>query len=82
MAQFLRDQNGDRKKEKRFNKKNKKFIPLPIKGNILPQDSTFIFSENKKPDIMKNISTALFPFPVQLANLPYSSISLNISYKY
>ena len=47
LAQFLRDQNGDRKKEKRFNKKNKKFIPLPIKGNILPQDSTFIFSENK-----------------------------------
>ena len=44
--------------------------------------SRFIFSENKKPDIMKNISTALFPFPVQLANLPYSSISLNISYKY
>ena len=45
LSQFLRDQNGERKKEKK-NKNNKK-IPLPIKGNILPQDSTFIFSENK-----------------------------------
>ena len=46
LAQFLRDQKGERKKEKKI--KNNKKIPLPIKSNILPQDSTFIFSKNKE----------------------------------
>lgn len=54
LAQFLRDQKADRKKEKKYNKNNKK-IHLPFKGNILPQDSTFIFSENKE-DISNQFS--------------------------
>ena len=48
LAQFLRDQKGERKKEKKYNNKNNKKIPLPFKKNILPQDSTFVFSENKE----------------------------------
>jgi hypothetical protein len=49
LAQFLRDQNGERKKDKKFwNKNNKKNINGKFKGNILPQDSTFIFSEGKE----------------------------------
>jgi len=55
LAQFLRDQNGERKKEKKYNNKNNKKIPAPFKGNILPQDSTFIFSENKE-EIMSQFS--------------------------
>ena len=47
LAQFLRDQKGERKKEKKINKNNKK-IPMPFKENILPQDSTFVFSEDKE----------------------------------
>ena len=47
LAQFLRDQKGERKKEKKTNKNNKK-IPMPFKENILPQDSTFVFSEDKE----------------------------------
>ena len=44
LAQFLRDQNGERKKEKKLvNKNNKKNNNEKVKGNILPQDSTFIF---------------------------------------
>ena len=49
LAQFLRDQNGERKKEKKLvNKNNKKNNNEKVKGNILPQDSTFIFSEGKE----------------------------------
>ena len=55
LAQFLRDQKGERKKEKRINKNNRK-IPMPFKGNILPQDSTFIFSENKEEEIKNQFS--------------------------
>ena len=47
LAQFLREQKGERKKEKKINKNNKK-IPMPFKENILPQDSTFVFSEDKE----------------------------------
>ena len=47
LAQLLRDQKGERKKEKKINKNNKK-IPMPFKENILPQDSTFVFSEDKE----------------------------------
>ena len=55
LAQFLRDQKGERKKEKKINKNNKK-IPIPFKGNILPQDSTFVFSENKEEEIKSQFS--------------------------
>ena len=55
LAQFLRDQKGERKKEKKINKNNKK-IPMPFKGNILPQDSTFIFSENKEEELNSQFS--------------------------
>ena len=55
LAQFLRDQKGERKKDKKINKNNKK-KPMPLKGNILPQDSTFIFSENKGEEINSQFS--------------------------
>ena len=55
LAQFLRDQKGERKKDKKINKNNKK-KPMPLKGNILPQNSTFIFSENKGEEINSQFS--------------------------
>ena len=55
LSQFLRDQIGERKKERKYNKNTKK-IPLPVTGNILPQDSTFIFSENKGNDYSSQFS--------------------------
>ena len=48
LAQFLQDQK--QKKNLGKNKKNHKKIPISAKGNILPQDSTYIFSENQKGD--------------------------------
>ena len=51
----MRDQKGERKKEKKINKNNIK-KPMPFKGNILPQDSTFIFSENKDDEINSQFS--------------------------
>ena len=48
LAQFLQDQN--QKKNLGKKKKNHKKIPIPAKGNILPQDSTYIFSENQNGD--------------------------------
>jgi hypothetical protein len=48
LAQFLQDQN--QKKNLGKKKKNYKKIPIPAKGNILPQDSTYIFSENQNGD--------------------------------
>ena len=55
LAQFLQAQNqknnNNNNNEKKIGKsKNNKKTPLFIKGNILPQDSTFIFSENKNTD--------------------------------
>ena len=55
LAQFLRDQKGERKKEKKINKNTRK-TPLPFEGNILPQDSTFIFSENKNEELKSQFS--------------------------
>ena len=55
LSQFLRDQIGERKKKRKINKNIKK-IPLPFTGNILPQDSTFIFSENKGNDYSSQFS--------------------------
>ena len=44
LAQFLQDQKHRKNFEKKY--KNKKKKTLPMKENILPQDSTYIFSEN------------------------------------
>ena len=46
LEQFLRDQLCERKKKYYKNNNNK--INKKYKGNILPQDSTFIFNENKE----------------------------------
>ena len=54
LAQFLQDQNQKNNIERK--KKNNKKIPLPMKGNILPQDSTYIFSKNSNDDTFSEFS--------------------------
>ena len=55
LAQFLQDQNQKNNLDRKKNKNNKK-IPKPIKGNILPQDSTYIFPDNRNDDTFSEFS--------------------------
>ena len=54
LAQFLQDQNQKKNLDRK--KKNHKKIPFPAKANILPQDSTYVFSENKNYDTFSEFS--------------------------
>ena len=71
LAQFLRDQKGERKKDKKYNNKNNKKIPLPFKKNILPQDSTFVFSENKEElnSQISNVSENFLDFDMECKSM-------------
>ena len=70
LAQFLEDQKYKNNKNRKNKIKNNKRIPLPIKGNILPQDSTFIFSENKNFDNYSEYSK-------DLDKLNFDNLSMN-----
>ena len=56
LAQFLQDQINKNNLEKKHKIKKNKKKPIPMKGNILPQDSTFIFSEKKNDDAFSEFS--------------------------
>ena len=59
LAQFLQDQKQKNNFDRKNKIKNNKKIPKPIKGNILPQDSTYIFSEDKNYDSYSEFSKNL-----------------------
>ena len=59
LAQFLQDQKQKNNFDRKNKNKNNKKIPKPIKGNILPQDSTYIFSEDKNYDSYSEFSKNL-----------------------
>ena len=54
LAQFLHDQNQKINRRNKKKKNNKKAVQN--KGNILPQDSTYIFSENKNDELYSEFS--------------------------
>ena len=70
LAQFLEDQKYKNNIDRKNKVKNNKKIPLPLKGNILPQDSTFIFSENKNFDNYSEYSK-------NLDKLNFDNLSMN-----
>ena len=74
LAQFLQDQNQKNNNEKK--NKNSKKIPLPVKGNILPQDSTYIFSENKKDDLYSEFSNDFDIYNFDNISMQYDNVSL------
>ena len=76
LAQFLQDQNQKNNNERKNRNKNSKKIPLPVKGNILPQDSTYIFSENKNDDIYSEFSNNLDIYNFDNISMQYDNISL------
>jgi hypothetical protein len=74
LAQFLQDQNQKNNNERK--NKNSKKIPLPVKGNILPQDSTYIFSENKKDDLYSEFSNDFDIYNFDNISMQYDNVSL------
>ena len=75
LAQFLQDQKqkiSRRNKNKNINNK----ILNPIKGNILPQDSTYIFSENKNNDLFSEFSNNFDIYNFDNISLQYDNESL------
>ena len=72
LAQFLQDQKQKNNMDRKNKNKNNKKMPLPIKGNILPQDSTFIFSEHKNFDIYSDFSNDFD----NLSNYNFDNISM------
>jgi hypothetical protein len=74
LAQFLQDQNQKNNNERK--NKNSKKIPLPVKGNILPQDSTYIFSENKHDDLYSEFSNDCDIYDFDNISMQYDNVSL------
>ena len=75
LAQFLQDQKQKNNMDRKNKIKNNKKIPLPLKGNILPQDSTFIFSDHKNFDIYSDFSNDFD----NLSNYNFDNISLQFN---
>ena len=76
LAQFLEDQKYKNNIDRKNKIKNNKKIPLPIKGNILPQDSTFIFSENKNFDNYSEYSKNLDKLNFDNISMDYNNDSI------
>ena len=74
LAQFLQDQNQKNNNDRK--NKNSKKIPLPVKGNILPQDSTYIFSENKQDDLYSEFSNDCDIYDFDNISMQYDNVSL------
>ena len=74
LAQFLQDQNQKNNNDRK--NKNSKKIPLPVKGNILPQDSTYIFSENKHDDLYSEFSNDCDIYDFDNISMQYDNVSL------
>ena len=74
LAQFLQDQNQKNNNDRK--NKNSKKIPLPVKGNILPQDSTYIFSENKQDDFYSEFSNDCDIYDFDNISMQYDNVSL------
>ena len=74
LAQFLQDQNQKNNNDRK--NKNSKKIPLPVKGNILPQDSTYIFSENKQDDFYSEFSNDCDIYDFDNISIQYDNVSL------
>ena len=74
LAQFLQDQNQKINRRNKKKKNNKKVVQN--KGNILPQDSTYIFSENKNDDLYSEFSNNFNIYNFDNISMQYDSESL------
>mgnify|MGYP006873036622 CR=1 FL=1 len=74
LAQFLQDQNQKINRRNKKKKNNKKVVQT--KGNILPQDSTYIFSENKNDDLYSEFSNNFNIYNFDNISMQYDSESL------
>ena len=74
LAQFLHDQNQKINRRNKKKKNNKKAVQN--KGNILPQDSTYIFSENKNDELYSEFSNDFNIYNFDNISMQYDSESL------
>ena len=74
LAQFLQDQNQKINRRNKKKKNNKKVVQN--KGNILPQDSTYIFSENRNDDLYSEFSNNFNIYNFDNISMQYDSESL------
>ena len=74
LAQFLHDQNQKINRRNKKKKNNKKVVQN--KGNILPQDSTYIFSENKNDELYSEFSNDFNIYNFDNISMQYDSESL------